>query len=59
MFDIYMEAYKYNADAIIINDSNVSTHVHGSVSTSVFSKNVSGRTTSTNIFHITATLVRY
>lgn len=59
MFDIYMEAYKFDADAIIINDSNVSTHAQGSVSTSVFSKNVSGRTTSTNTFHITATLVKY
>ena len=59
IFDIYMEAYKFDADAIIINDSNVSTHVKGSVSTSAFGKNVSGKTTSTNTFHITATLVRY
>lgn len=27
MFDLYMEAYKKNADAIIINDSNVITSV--------------------------------
>jgi len=59
MFDIYMEAYKFNADAIIINDSNVSTHIKGSVSTSILTKSVSGKTTSTNTFHITATLVRY
>ncbi len=50
MFNLYMEAYKYDADAIVINDSNVCTHVVGGIS---------GSTTSSNTFHITATLVKY
>lgn len=54
MFDIYMEAYKYNADAIVINDSNVATHVIGSTS-----KGGKGFTNSYNSFHITATLVKF
>ena len=59
MFKIYQEAYNFDADAIVINDSNVSTHVKGSIKSNVISGGVSGTTTSTNIFHITATLVRY
>ena len=62
MFSIYMEAYKADADAIIINSSNTATHVSGSVSTNrnVFSENtVSGSTSSSNSFHIMATLVKY
>lgn len=54
MFDIYMEAYKFNADAIVINDSNVTTHVSGSTS-----RSGRGSTSSSNKFHTTATLVRY
>ncbi|RLA78986.1 MAG: hypothetical protein DRG78_13875 [Epsilonproteobacteria bacterium] len=49
MFEIYMQAYKFNADALIINDSNVSTSVSGR----------KGSTSSSNTFYITATLVRY
>ena len=59
MFDIYMEAYKFNADAIVINDSNITTHISGSVSANIIGKGSSGTTTSTNQFHITATLVKY
>ena len=59
MFDIYMEAYKFNADAIVINDSNVTTHISGRTSSNIIGKGSSGTTTSTNKFHITATLVRY
>ena len=58
LFDIYMEAYKLNTDYIVINNSNVSTQVSGTTSTGIFSKSVSGKTTSTNKFHITATLVK-
>jgi len=54
MFDIYMEAYKFNADTIVINDSNVTTHVSGYTT-----KGGRGSTSSSNKFHITATLVRY
>lgn len=54
MFDIYMEAYKYDADAIVLNDSNVSTHIVGSTS-----RSGKGSTNSYNTFHITATLVKY
>lgn len=59
MFDVFMEAYKFDADAVVINNSNVATHVSGSVSTSIIGKNTSGRTTSTNSFHMTVTLVKY
>lgn len=54
MFDIYMEAYQYDADAIVLNDSNVSTHIIGSTS-----RGGKGSTNSYNTFHITATLVKY
>lgn len=54
MFDIYMEAYKYDADAIVLNDSNVSTHITGSTS-----RGGKGSTRSYNTFHITATLIKY
>lgn len=50
MFDICMDAYKFNADAIVINNSNVITQVTS------FVKDV---TTTTNTFNITATLVKY
>ncbi len=59
MFNLYMEAYKYDADSIVINDSNVSTHVVGSVKSNIIGGGVSGSTTSSNTFHITATLVKY
>jgi len=59
MFNIYKEAYKFNADAIVLNDSNVSTKINGSVSANIIGKGSSGKTTSTNTTSITATLVRY
>jgi hypothetical protein len=59
MFNIYKEAYKFNADAIVLNDSNVSMKITGSVSANIIGKGSSGKTTSTSITSITATLVRY
>lgn len=44
---IYSKAYKLGADAIVIDNQNTSTKVSGSVSTSAFSKSVSGSTSST------------
>jgi hypothetical protein len=46
---IYSKAYKLGADAIVIHNQDTSTVVSGSVSTSTFSKNVSGYT-STIVF---------
>ncbi len=62
LFDIYMEVYNKNADAIVLNDSNVSTQVSGSVKTTgIFNshKKVEGTTTSKNTFHLTATLIKF
>ncbi|MGB5791307.1 hypothetical protein [Poseidonibacter sp.] len=57
MYKIYANAELLHADAIIINNSNVSTQVYGSVSTD--SKgSVSGRTSSSNTFHFTVTLLK-
>ena len=51
MFNLYMEAYMFDVDTIVINDSNVSTHINGNVKSNIIA--------STNTFHITATLVKY
>lgn len=54
-FNIFMNAYKVNADAIILNDSSVST----SISASSSSKYGTTGGSSSNTFHITATFVKY
>ncbi len=59
MFKVYLEAYKFDADVIVINDSNVSTDVSGSISSNIIGKGSSGDIKSKNTFHITATLIRY
>ncbi len=57
LFSIYMQAYNKNANAIILKDNNISSKVDGYIKTS--GKNVQGRTTSTDVFHLTAILVKY
>jgi len=57
MYKIYAHAEAFKADAIILNSSNIATHVHGSVSTNLRG-DVSGGTSSSNTFHFTATLVK-
>jgi len=57
MFQMYLEAELLGADAIILNDTNVSTKVSGHISTNSRGE-VSGGTSSSNMFHITATLVK-
>ncbi|WP_129084806.1 hypothetical protein [Arcobacter sp. F155] len=54
MFNLYKHAYNLNADAIIINSDNVSTHVNGSISS-----RSGGSVSSTNIHHLNATVVKY
>ncbi|RLA77910.1 MAG: hypothetical protein DRG78_16335 [Epsilonproteobacteria bacterium] len=56
MFNVYMEAYKQNADAIVLNTDKVSTQVEGNIQTR--GKKISGYTSSKNTFHIVATLVK-
>ncbi len=58
MFEIYMNAYKLNADAIVLNSSNISTEVYGKVSTTSRGHS-SGTTSSSNTFHITATIIQF
>lgn len=53
MFNVYMQAHKADADAIVLNSDNTSTNVHGEV------RGGSGYTSSTTSFHIMATLVKY
>lgn len=49
MFDLYMEAYKLNADAIVLNASNIATSVSGD------RKSVR----STTVHHLTGTIIKY
>lgn len=57
MWQIYKRANLVEADAIIINSSNVTTHTQ--VKTSVSNGSVSTSSTNTDIFYITATLIKY
>jgi hypothetical protein len=57
MFKIYIQAELLKANAIVLNDSNISTQVYGSVSTNSRG-DVSGGTSSSNTFHFTVTLVK-
>lgn len=61
MFDIFMEAHKKGADAIVLNSDTVSTEIYGSIKTSGSGRyaQVSGSTKSENTFHMTATLVKF
>lgn len=54
MFDVYMEAYKFGADSIMINDISVTNDVS---SRSV--RNGSGDIQTKSTFHITAILIKY
>lgn len=58
MFNIYMKAYKLDADAIVLNSDTVLTHVKGSVSSGLGGR-VSGSTSSSNTHKIMATLIKY
>ncbi|MFT5835627.1 MAG: hypothetical protein ACI9RG_000520 [Sulfurimonas sp.] len=58
MFIIYMQAYKVQADAIIMNSSGTSTNVYGSISSGP-KGSVSGHTYSENEFHIMTTLINF
>lgn len=51
MFDIYMEAYKFDADAIVLNNNTTSTEVTGG--------NRNKKVKSSTTHHITATLIKY
>ena len=57
MWQIYRRADLMEADAIIINSSNVTTHTH--MSTSINNGSISTSSTNTDKFYITATLVKY
>jgi len=59
MFNIYKEAYEFDSDAIVLNNSIASTKITGNVSANIIGKGSSGKTTSTTTITITATLVRY
>lgn len=54
LFEIYMEAFKKNADAIVINNNSVITHV-GATVTPTLQRNVSSSTSR----EIMATFVKY
>lgn len=55
MFDIYMQAYRKNADAIVLQSNTTSTHVSGGYQKGLFPSGVSSSTS----HHLMATLVKY
>jgi len=61
MFNIYMKVYKANADAIVLNSSNVSTSTYSKVETKGFGKNkyVKGSTRSEDTYYAMATFVKF
>jgi len=57
MFLVYMDAYKKNADAIVLNDSTSKTYT--STNVDVTRRNVSVNSSSINKTSVSATLIKY